>query len=55
LAWPTNDTVFALEFTTNLVPAAWITNSTVPVVNGGQDVVTNAIAGTQKFYRLISQ
>jgi uncharacterized repeat protein (TIGR03803 family) len=56
LAWPTNATLFALEFTTNLAPpVVWITNSTVPTVIGGQDVVTNAITGTRKFYRLISQ
>jgi uncharacterized repeat protein (TIGR03803 family) len=56
LAWPTSDTAFALEFTTNLVlPVVWITNSTVPTVIGGRDVVTNAITVARKFYRLISQ
>ncbi len=56
LAWPTSATIFALEFTTNLVPPiVWITNSTAPVVINGRDVVTNTITGTRKFYRLISQ
>ena len=63
LAWPINVSGFTLEFTTNLVqPVAWSanvwnnntynTNLTAPVVIGGQNVVTNPIAGSQMFYRL---
>jgi len=33
-------------------PMAWQTNSTSPVVMGGQNVVTNAVAGDQMFFRL---
>jgi uncharacterized repeat protein (TIGR03803 family) len=52
LTWPTNG--FTLEFATNLVSTTiWKTNSTVPIVLGGENVVTNLTSGTQKFYRLI--
>lgn len=53
LAWPTNAAGFILESTTNLSPALWNTNLAAPVVINGQIVVTNAISGTQQFYRLI--
>lgn len=53
LSWPTNVPGFNLESTSILgAGAVWQTNSTVPVVLNGQYVVTNAIAGTQRFYRL---
>jgi hypothetical protein len=53
LTWPVNATGFTLQSTTNLVsPAVWSTVSPAPVVVGGQNTVTNAIAGGQTFYRL---
>jgi len=53
LSWPTNAPGFNLESTSSLGAAGiWQTNSTVPVVINGQNVVTNAIAGTQQYYRL---
>jgi hypothetical protein len=53
ISWATNSTGFTLQSTTNLVaPANWNTVSPGPVVIGGQNVVTNAISGTKKFYRL---
>jgi len=53
LSWATNATGFNLESTSSLgAGAVWQTNSTVPVVISGQYVVTNAIAGTQRYYRL---
>jgi uncharacterized repeat protein (TIGR03803 family) len=52
LTWPTNAVGFTLESSTSLSPAAWNTNLTAPVVINGQIVVTNAISGTQQFYRL---
>jgi uncharacterized repeat protein (TIGR03803 family) len=56
LTWPTNTTIFSLEVATNLAPTAvWSTNSTISVIIGGQNVMTNAITGPRKFYRLISQ
>lgn len=52
LTWPTNVTG-TLQFTTNLVsPAIWNTNMPSPVVVNGQNVVTNPISGTQRFFRL---
>jgi uncharacterized repeat protein (TIGR03803 family) len=53
LTWPTNATGFTLEFATNLVPSAvWNTNLPAPSAINGTNTVTNAINGTQKFYRL---
>jgi uncharacterized repeat protein (TIGR03803 family) len=52
LAWPANAAGFTLESTRNFLPAAWSTNLPAPVVINGQNVVTNAISGTQKFYQL---
>ena len=58
LTWPAADTGFTttgytLECATNLVqPVAWQTNSTAPIVIGGQNVVTNSISGSQMFFRL---
>jgi uncharacterized repeat protein (TIGR03803 family) len=53
LTWPANSTGFALEFVTNLVsPAVWNTNLPAPVATNGTNTVTNAISGTQRFYRL---
>jgi uncharacterized repeat protein (TIGR03803 family) len=54
LSWPTWARNYGLQTTTNLVSAAfWTTVSPGPVVVNGQNVVTNPISGTQKFYRLI--
>lgn len=56
LTWPTNAATFSLEVATNLAPSPWwLSNSTAPVIIGGQHVVTNAVAGTTRFYRLIGQ
>ena len=53
LPWPANVAVFVLEFATNLVPpVAWQTNSTAPIVIGGQNVFINPITGSQQFFRL---
>jgi uncharacterized repeat protein (TIGR03803 family) len=54
LFWPINATNFNLQFTTNLAPPATWSN----VIGGqgvlnGQNVVTNPLTGTRKFYRLI--
>jgi uncharacterized repeat protein (TIGR03803 family) len=60
LTWPTNatsynDAGFILESATNLVPpVAWQTNSTAPIVIGGQDVIITPITGSQQFFRLFS-
>ncbi len=58
LAWPTTYNEFSyagytLQSTTNLGSSAvWTTNSSPPVVIGGENVVINTISGRQQFYRL---
>jgi uncharacterized repeat protein (TIGR03803 family) len=53
LTWPTNATGFTLESATSLGPSAvWTTNSTLPVVINGFNIVTSPISGRQDFYRL---
>jgi uncharacterized repeat protein (TIGR03803 family) len=54
LTWPTNFTGFTLQSTTNLGSSAvWTTNSSPPIVIGGDNVVINATTrGRQQFYRL---
>jgi len=53
LTWPTNYSGFTLQSTMNLgSSAAWTTNSSPPVVVGGQNVVINTISGRRQFYRL---
>jgi uncharacterized repeat protein (TIGR03803 family) len=55
LTWPTNAAgfPFTLQSTTNLVsPASWNTVSPASVVVSGQNVVTNPITGTQRYFRL---
>ena len=51
--WPTNATGFTLESSTNLASAVWSSNLPAPVVVNTNQVVTNGISGTQKYYRLI--
>jgi hypothetical protein len=53
LMWPTNYAGFTLQSTTNLGSSAvWTTNSSPPVVIGGENVVINTLSGRQQFYRL---
>jgi uncharacterized repeat protein (TIGR03803 family) len=55
LTWPTNAFAFTLQSTTNLGSSAvWTTNSSPPVVIGGENVVINTISGRQQLY-LLSQ
>jgi hypothetical protein len=59
LTWPDAATGFTtgytLESATNLLPpVAWQTNSTPPIVIGGQNVVTNPISGSPQFFRLFN-
>jgi uncharacterized repeat protein (TIGR03803 family) len=54
LTWPTNAFVFNLESSTGIGSwANWNTNSLVPVVIGGQNVVISPISGTQMYFRLL--
>jgi uncharacterized repeat protein (TIGR03803 family) len=53
LTWPANFTGFTLQSTPNLGSSAvWTTNSSPPVVIGGENVVINTLSGRQQFYRL---
>jgi uncharacterized repeat protein (TIGR03803 family) len=53
LTWPTNETGYVLQSTTNLNPSPmWTPVSPSPVVLNGQNIVTNTIVGSQAFYRL---
>lgn len=52
LTWPTNAVGVTLLSATNLLPTAWITNSTVPFIVNGQNTVTNPMSVGQHFYRL---
>ncbi len=53
LAWPTNYSGFTLQSTTNLGSSAvWSTNSSPPVVIGGDNVVISTASGKQQFFRL---
>ncbi len=53
LSWPTNQTGFSVQLTTNLDPPAWAPALPAPTVVGGQFVVSNVPAGPRTFYRLI--
>jgi len=51
--WTTNAPGFALVMTTNLATnATWSSVAPLPVIVTGQNVVTNPMAGSRKFYRL---
>jgi hypothetical protein len=52
LIWATNDPPFRLQSNTNLLTPTWITAVPAPVVLGTINIVTNAISGAQKYYRL---
>jgi methionine-rich copper-binding protein CopC len=52
LEWPTNSTGYTLEFATSLTSGSWSSSLPSPVVIGTNNVVTNAISGTPKYFRL---
>ncbi len=52
LSWATNFTGFTLESNTNLNTNVWSVVSPAPTVSGTNNVVTNAIGGSTRFYRL---
>ena len=52
LSWATNFTGFTLEANTNLTTNVWSAVSPAPAISGMNNVVTNAVAGSQQFYRL---
>jgi hypothetical protein len=52
--WPSTPTNFVLQTTPSLDHPAWMTATTSPPVTNNQFVVTNLIALTNQFYRLIA-
>jgi alpha-L-fucosidase 2 len=52
LSWPADAMGFSLECVADLSSTNWLPASPSPVVVGGQNVVTNALSGDRKFYRL---
>lgn len=52
LTWPTNTTLFKLEYTTNMFATNWTLNSSTPKIVGGKYTITNGISGKAKFYHL---
>ena len=52
LSWATNFSGFTLESKTNLNTNVWSTVSPAPVASGTNNVVTNVITGSTRFYRL---
>ena len=52
LYWSTNYPDFHLEYNTSLGTTNWAAWALPPVVQGPNYLVTNAIGGTQEFYRL---
>jgi fibronectin-binding autotransporter adhesin len=53
LLWTTNDPAYLLQFNTNLASSNWVPAGPAPVILGTNYVVTNAIVGATRFYRLI--
>jgi hypothetical protein len=52
LSWATNSPGFTLESKTNLNTNVWSVVTPAPVVSGTNNVVTNPVTGTARFYRL---
>ena len=52
LSWPTNSTGFTLEANTNLNTTVWSVVAPGPAISGPNNVVTNAVSGSTRFYRL---
>jgi autotransporter-associated beta strand protein len=52
LLWPASFADYMLQSTTNLVSANWMAAFPLPLVNGTNNVVTNATGAEPRFYRL---
>jgi hypothetical protein len=53
VAWPTNAAGFQLESTTNfLATNSWSAVGTIPTVSGTQNVLSNSMDASLRFYRL---
>jgi uncharacterized repeat protein (TIGR03803 family) len=52
LTWPTNSSEFTLQCSPSLSPTVWSNVCPAPIVLNGNFTVTNAISGSQQYYRL---
>jgi uncharacterized delta-60 repeat protein len=52
LSWATNSIGFTLESNTNLNTTIWSVVTPAPAVSGTNNVVTNAVSGSTRFFRL---
>ena len=52
LLWPTNAINFSLQSNTNLSGTNWLATPPPPTIIGANNVVTNTITTSQKFFRL---
>ena len=56
ITWPVSATGYALETSTNLADTgSWTAVTNVPAIFNQQNVVTNAMSGRMRFYRLQMQ
>ena len=52
LLWSAEDPTFSLQSNTNLATTNWVTVAPPPMILETNNVVTNTITGSAKFYRL---
>lgn len=52
VTWPSSNAGFTLEATQMLGPSNWLPATPAPMTIGGQDIVTNLVDGSARFYRL---
>lgn len=52
--WPTNFSGFALQATTNLDGNHWSAITTLPAVDGTDNVITQSLEASNRFYRLVN-
>jgi uncharacterized repeat protein (TIGR03803 family) len=54
VAWDNTVSGYALQSTESVIPPAnWTADSSIPAIVNGQNLVTNQLPGTQRFFRLI--
>jgi hypothetical protein len=52
LSWPVSSTGFVLESADSLPTPTWTAVPVLPVLNSDQNLVTNALTSSHKFFRL---
>jgi len=53
IVWPSTSTGYSLQSTPALLPASWTLVTNTPAQVGSEYVVTNTLASSNRFYRLI--